>query len=114
VWQYVTDVSGERISPILKVGEVEEVMSELLGRSNGGNEVGRACSTYWENIKSCGGLVEKHEGRRQLGTPRHRWEDNTKRDLKARGCEGVEWNNFPRRRGKWKVVTNTVINIRVT
>ena len=33
-------------------------------------------------------LVEKPEGKRQLGRPRHRWEDNIKLDLEevGRGC----------------------------
>jgi len=48
--------------------------------------------------------LEKTKGRRQLGTPRHRWEDNTKIDLKAVECKGVEWNNFPRHRVKREAV----------
>ena len=31
------------------------------------------------------GLVGKHEGRRPLGRPRHKWEDNIKIDLKRSG-----------------------------
>ena len=31
-------------------------------------------------------LVRKHEGRRQLGRPRRRWEDNIKMDLQEVGC----------------------------
>ena len=33
-------------------------------------------------------LVGKPEGKRPLGRPRHRWEDNIKVDLKEVGCEG--------------------------
>ena len=36
-------------------------------------------------------LVGKHEGKRPLGRPRRRWEDNIKMDLQAVGCEGMEW-----------------------
>ena len=36
-------------------------------------------------------LVQKPEGRRPLGRPRHRWEDNIKMDLQEVGCEGVDW-----------------------
>jgi hypothetical protein len=36
-------------------------------------------------------LVGKPEGRRPLGRPRHRWEDNIKRDLEeVGGVEGTE------------------------
>jgi hypothetical protein len=35
-------------------------------------------------------LVRKPEGRRPLGRPKRRWEDNTKMDLQEEGCEGVD------------------------
>jgi hypothetical protein len=34
-------------------------------------------------------LVGKHEGKRPLGRPRHRWEDNIKMDLQEVGGGGV-------------------------
>ena len=34
-------------------------------------------------------LVGKPEGRRLLGRPRHRWEDNIKMDLQEVGCGGM-------------------------
>ena len=36
-------------------------------------------------------LVEKPEGKRPLGRPRHRWEDNIKMDLQEVGCGGMDW-----------------------
>jgi hypothetical protein len=36
-------------------------------------------------------LVGKPEGKRPLGTPRHRWEDNIKMDLQKVGCEVMDW-----------------------
>jgi hypothetical protein len=35
-------------------------------------------------------LVEKPEGRRPLGRPRRRWEDNIKMDLQEVGCGGMD------------------------
>jgi hypothetical protein len=35
--------------------------------------------------------VRKYEGKRQLGRPRHRWEDNIRMDLREIGWEGVDW-----------------------
>jgi hypothetical protein len=36
-------------------------------------------------------LVGKHEGKRQLGPPKHRWLDNIKMNLKERRCEAMDW-----------------------
>jgi len=36
-------------------------------------------------------LVGKPEGKRPLGRPRRRWEDNIRMDLKELGWEGVDW-----------------------
>jgi hypothetical protein len=36
-------------------------------------------------------LVWKPEGKRSLGRPRRRWEDNIKADLLEVGCGGMDW-----------------------
>ena len=36
-------------------------------------------------------LVGKHEGKRPLGRPSRRWEDNNKLDLQEVGCVGMDW-----------------------
>jgi hypothetical protein len=36
-------------------------------------------------------IIEKHEGKRTLGRPRHRCKDNIKIGLKEMGHEGVDW-----------------------
>jgi len=36
-------------------------------------------------------LVGKPEGKRPLGRPRCRWEDNVKMDLLEAGCGGMDW-----------------------
>jgi hypothetical protein len=53
------------------------------------NEVGGACSTYGRLAYMI--LVERPEGRRPLGRPRRRWEDNIKMDLQEVGWEGEDW-----------------------
>jgi len=35
--------------------------------------------------------MEKPEGKRPLGRPRRRWEDNNKMGLQEVGCGGIEW-----------------------
>jgi hypothetical protein len=39
----------------------------------------------------CNILVGMPEGRRPLGRPRRRWEDNIKMDLREIGFGGVDW-----------------------
>jgi hypothetical protein len=39
-------------------------------------------------------LVGKPEGKRQLGRPRRRWEDNIKMDLTEIGWGGMDWINL--------------------
>jgi hypothetical protein len=40
------------------------------------DEMGRACSMNGAKRNAYRILVEKQEGKRPLGRPRHRWEDN--------------------------------------
>jgi hypothetical protein len=53
------------------------------------NEMGRACGAYGEDRGVYRVLVGKHEGKRPLGKPRRRWEDNIKMDLQEVG--GGSW-----------------------
>jgi hypothetical protein len=57
-------------------------------------------------------LMEKPEGRRPLGRPRHRWEDNIKMDLKDIRWEGLDWIRLSEdRASSERAVLNTVVNI---
>jgi len=58
-------------------------------------------------------LVGKPEGKRPLGRPRHRWEDNIKMDLQEVGCGGVDWIELAQNRYGWRSLVNAVMNIRV-
>jgi hypothetical protein len=44
-----------------------------------------------ENRYACKVLVGKPGGKRPLGTPRHRWMDNIKMDLRGIGWGGMDW-----------------------
>jgi len=57
-------------------------------------------------------LVGKPEGKRPLGRPRHRWEDNIKMYLREVGGGG-DWMEFAQDRGRWRARVNTVMNFRV-
>ena len=58
-------------------------------------------------------LVGKPEGRRPLGRPRHRWEDNIKMDLQEVGCGGMDWIELAQDRDRWRALVNAVMNLRV-
>ena len=49
-------------------------------------------------------LVGKPEGKRPLGRPRCRWEDNIKTDLQEMGCGGMDWIELAQDRGRWWVL----------
>ena len=57
-------------------------------------------------------LVAKPEGKRPLGRPRRRWEDNIKMDLQDVG-EGGDWMELAQDRNRWRALVNTVMNLRV-
>jgi hypothetical protein len=58
-------------------------------------------------------LVEKAEGKRPLGRPGRRWEDNIKLDLREIGLERVNWINLAQDRDQWRSLENTVMNLQV-
>ena len=58
-------------------------------------------------------LVGKLEGKRPLGSPRRRWEDNIKTDLQevGRGCE--DWMKLAQDSDSWRAFVSAVMNRRV-
>ena len=55
----------------------------------------------------------KPEGKRPLGRPRRRWEDNIKMDFQEVRCEGMDWIELARDRDRWRALVNAVMNLRV-
>ena len=58
-------------------------------------------------------LVWKPEGKRPLGRPRRRWQDNIKIDLQEVGCGGMNWIELAQDRDMWQVLVNAVMNLQV-
>jgi len=75
------------------------------------NEMGVACSTYWGGEGVYRVLVGKPEGKRPLGRPRLRWEDNIKMDLQEVGCGGMDWIELAQDRDRWRALVNAVMNL---
>jgi hypothetical protein len=58
-------------------------------------------------------LVGRTEGRRPLGRPRCRWENNIKVDLQEVGWVGMDWIDMAKDRDRWRDFVSSVMNIRV-
>jgi hypothetical protein len=58
-------------------------------------------------------LVRKPEGKRPLGSSRHRWENNIKMDLQEVGGGFGDWMELAQDRDRWQVLLSTVRNLRV-
>jgi hypothetical protein len=58
-------------------------------------------------------LVGKPEGKRPLGRPRLRWEDNIKMVLQEVGCGCMDWIELAQNRGRWRALVNAVTKFQV-
>ena len=55
----------------------------------------------------------KPDGKRRLGKPRCRWEDNIKIDLQEVRCESMDWIDLAQDRERGWELVNAVVNLRV-
>ena len=55
----------------------------------------------------------KLEGKRPLGRPRRRWEDNIKMDLQEVGCGDVDWIELAQDRDRERSLVNAVKSLRI-
>jgi hypothetical protein len=61
--------------------------------------VGRTCSTRGRGRSI---LVGRPEGKRPLGRPRRRWDNNIKMDLRVIGIDGANWIRLAQDRVQWR------------
>jgi hypothetical protein len=58
-------------------------------------------------------LVGKPDGKRPLGRPRRRWEDNIKMEFQEVGCGNMNWIELAHDRERWLALVKAVMNFRV-
>ena len=58
-------------------------------------------------------LTGKPTGKRPLGWPRHRWEDNIRMDLEEIGINAGNWVDSARDRNYWRALVNAALKLRV-
>jgi hypothetical protein len=58
-------------------------------------------------------LVGRPEGKRPLGRPRRRWEDNIKMDLEDVGWDDVAWIDIAQDKDRWRALVSAVMNLLV-
>ena len=58
-------------------------------------------------------LTGKPTGKRPLGRPRRRWEDNIRMDLEEIGISAGNWVDSAQDRNNWRALVNAALNLRV-
>ena len=79
-----------------------------IGRSKAGHVARAGERKYLYSV-----LVGKPEGKRLLGRPRLRWEDNIKMDLLELGCGGMDWIELAQDRDRWRTLVTAVMTLRI-
>ena len=72
-----------------------------------------ACGVYGGGERCAQVLVGKPEGKRPLGRPRRRWENNIKMDLQEVGGGCGDWMELAQDRDRWRALVGKVRNLRV-
>ena len=75
--------------------------------------MGGTCGTYGGRERRAQSFGGKPDGKRRLGRPRRRWEDNTKIDLEEVGRGYGDWMVLAQERDRWRGLVSTVMNFQV-
>jgi len=98
---------NEELSDMYSLPNIERVVKS--GRMRWAGQVarmGEGRGVYWV-------LIGKPKGKRPLGRPRRRWEDNIKIGLQEVGGYCGDWMELAQDRDSWRALVNTVMNLRV-
>jgi hypothetical protein len=67
----------------------------------------------WGTVKCLQGFGWRPEGKRLLGRPRRRWEDNIKVERRKTGIDVANWTRLAQDAVQWRAFVSTVMNLRV-
>jgi hypothetical protein len=56
-------------------------------------------------------LIGNPEGKRPLGRPSRRWEDNIRMGVRERDCEGMDWIHLAQDSYRWRVLVNAEMKL---
>ena len=106
--------------PRHSLDQINEELNDLFSLPNTVRVV-KSRRMRWAGHVACMGedrgvhrvLVGKPEGKRPLGRPRHRWEDNSKMDLQEVGGGRGDWMELAEDRDRWRALVGTVRDFRV-
>ena len=73
--------------------------------------MGRACSQNGRSAFKI--LTRKPTGKRPLGRPRHRWENNIRIDLEEIDINACNWVDSAQDRNYWRALVNAALNLRL-
>jgi hypothetical protein len=59
-------------------------------------------------------LMGKPEGKRPLGRPRRKWEDDIRMDLQEVECGLMDWIWLAQYGSRWRAIVNAAMNLRVS
>jgi hypothetical protein len=75
--------------------------------------IDQSISSVLKFVTHYGVLVGKPEGKRPLGRPRRRWEDNIKTNLQEVGYGGMDCIELVKVRDRWRALVHAVMDLRV-
>jgi late competence protein required for DNA uptake (superfamily II DNA/RNA helicase) len=73
--------------------------------------MGRLFGAYGEKRGVYRVLVGKPEGTRPLGRPRHRWENNIRKNLQEVGLKVMDWIELAQDKDRWRALVNAEMNL---
>jgi hypothetical protein len=76
-------------------------------------EMGRVCSTHGEKMNARRFSVGKTEGFETSRETYSRWVDKIKMDPREIEWSGMNWINLTQGRDQWRVLVNTILNLRI-